>query len=285
MIRASGGQTVGEHFEALIEIFEIHLSKESTCQSGKSAGKAKESEDETISRFSTKLFFMALFESVVSTSSFPKHYIHPFAERFLQVAIIPNLVWQVGGMASALRKVSAAVLFSILEGDCTTDLIIFKVTPQLLPLLKSSLTDDDTSLREIAISSMEILFDKLPGVLGEEAIHQLYPDLIKCLDDSAESVRYAACDTLKTFLKCAPAKHYEGTAISYIVEYLFINLDDHDHSFKEKVYGVLVVALDIDSNEVIKGAESSLLSHCSRYYCERLLKRATEKKMLQKVIY
>lgn len=279
LIRASEGKTIGEHFDEIIEIFVTHLSKDNSHK-----GKIHESKDEAISRFSTKLFFMALFESIVSSSSFPRHYIHPFVENFLQVAIIPNLVWQVGGMASALRKVSAAVLFTILEGDCTTDLVIFKITPQLLPILKSSLTDDDTSLREMAISSMAIVLDKLPGALGEEAVHKLYPELIKCLDDNFESVRYAACDTLKNFLKCAPAKHFQGTAISYMVEYLFIHLDDPDPCFKEKIYEVLVGALDIDSNEVIKGAESSLLSHCSRYYCDRLLICASERKKLQKLI-
>lgn len=276
LIRMSGGQTVGEHFDLLLPILERFLTKDSADNN--------QTKEQVAAAFSTKIFFMALVESIVSNKSFPKHSIHLFAERLLLVTVIPNLVWQVGGMASALRKVSAAVLFAILQGDCTTDLIMYKISPQLLPILKSSLSDDDTSLRELVISCMVTVFEKIPGALGEEAIHQLYPDLMKCLDDSSENVRYIACDALKPFLKCAPVSHYHGTAINYMVEYLFIHLDDPDPCFKEKIYHVLVVALDIDSNEVIKGAEKSLLSHSNRYYCDLILKCASEKIRLQKVM-
>ncbi len=273
LIRTSSSQSIGKNFDSIIPIFERSLGNDViTSHHGIKLSKEREA-----ITFSTKIFFMALVESIVSRPSFPKHVIEPFTERLLYAVVVPNLVWQVGGMASALRKVSAAVLFSILQSDYSSDMTLFKLSPQILPMLKCNLSDDDASLRELAISSMGIMFDKMPQEgLSEEEIHQLYPALTKCLDDSSQSVRYLSCDTLKSFLQCAPASNYNGTAISYIVDYLFIHLDDPDESFKEKVYHVLLAALNVDVDLVVKGAKSSLLSHTNRHYCDLLLKQPSK---------
>ena len=53
-------------------------------------------------------------------------------------------------------------------------------------------------------SPFKKLFKILYGALGEEAVYQFYPDLVKCLDDSSDSIRFATCNTLKQFLRAAP---------------------------------------------------------------------------------
>lgn len=273
LIRTSSSQSIGKNFDSIIPIFERSLGNDAiTSHHG-----IKHSKEREAIIFSTKIFFMALVESIISRPSFPKHVIEAFTERLLYAVVVPNLVWQVGGMASALRKVSAAVLFSILQSGHSSDMTLFKLSPQILPMLKCNLSDDNTSLRELAISSMGIMFDKMPQEgLTEEAIHQLYPALIKCLDDSSQSVRYLSCDALESFLQCASASNHHGTAISYIVDNLFIHLDDPDESFKEKVYHVLLAALNVDVDLVVKDAKSSLLSHTNRHYCDLLLKQSSE---------
>lgn len=63
------------------------------------------------------------------------------------------------------------------------------------PHVKSPLT---TSVRPV----------RSRGSFGDQAIHELYPKLLKRLDDSSDSVRATVCATLETFLVCAPAQHY-----------------------------------------------------------------------------
>jgi hypothetical protein len=48
----------------------------------------------------------------------------------------------------------------------------------------------------------------LRGAFGEQAVHELYPKLLKRLDDSSDQVRLAACATIEMFLQCAPPKAY-----------------------------------------------------------------------------
>ena len=46
------------------------------------------------------------------------------------------------------------------------------------------------------------------GSFGEQAVHELYPKLLKRLDDSSDGVRIVVCGTLESFLQCAAKQHY-----------------------------------------------------------------------------
>ncbi len=275
LVRTSHGSTLAANLDTLLPLFESHLAQKSLRGHNDEHGHDK---DQVVGQFSTKIYFMALVESIVSKPSLPRHDFFPFVERILDTVVVPNLVWQVGGMASALRKVSAAVLFSILRGNCITDEIIFRVAPRLFSIVKANLSDDDSSLRELSISSMKLLLERLPNRLGEEALHDLYPELMKCLDDSFDSVRLETCDALKHFFKCSSRSNYDTAILSYICEQLFVHLDDPNPALKEKVFEVLVVLLDIDKKHVIKGAKSSLSSHSCRHHCDLLLEFASEER-------
>jgi hypothetical protein len=63
------------------------------------------------------------------------------------------------------------------------------VAPALLPVLKTDLDDFDASTRELCCLSLGLMFEALPGALSEQPVHELYPSLLKRLDDSADPVR------------------------------------------------------------------------------------------------
>lgn len=278
LLRHTSGSDIGKHFDVVSHILEHHLEIETASESSQPT--TCES-----SGYETKLFIMALMESIVSNPTFPKDCLHRFTEKLIGSAIIPNLAWQVGGMASALRKLSAAVLFSILScvGDTTSARGLRLLAPSLLPVLKSNLTDDDASTRELVAASLEKLFKILPAALGEETVHQLYPDLMKCLDDSTDSVRYATCNTLKHFLKAAPRENFGDTAIEFIVEKLFVHMDDPEPNFQEMVFDVLVIASDVDSSVVLKNIETALMSHKNQRLCNLLREHIGNKMTSQKI--
>ena len=76
---------------------------------------------------------------------------------------------------------------------------------------------------------------------------------MKRLDDSNDTVRKAACETLLTFLKAAPKEHIQGPIINYILDCLFVHLDDSEpdiqvgSTYAESVF-VLVSAQRIRLN-------------------------------------
>jgi len=274
LLRTCHGETIGHKMGKIGPILESHLSGEAI--SSLTTAPSSESKEDVQLIFQTKLFIMALVQSIVSNPDLPKKYVQPFAEALLTNAVIPNLVWQVGSHASALRKLSAAVLLSILQGGTST-LTICKLCPELLPILKSTLGDDDGIIRELVSVSLSKIFEALPAVLGEQAIDKLYPELMRGLDDGNENVRFASCDALRNFLRCAPAANYRGTAIEYMVENLFVHLDDPNPGLQEKVYAALVAAVSVDPAVVAKNAEASIFSHRHSKYCKKLLNLACDK--------
>ena len=262
LIRESRCDTVGIYFGQVGPTFVEFLQESSTTEQ---------------SNYKWKLFMMALLESIVSNDKFDMMYVESFADTLIESIIVPNLVWKVGAHASMLRKISIAVLFSIVNGNELTIRTLNRAVPLMIPVLKTNLNDDDQSIRQLAIASLGKIFERIPNTLGNEAVHKLYPDIIKCMDDSSEHVRRNACFALMMFLNSAPPSHFLGTAIEYIVENLFIHMDDPDPAYQKQVYEVVQVAFDIDPTCVIKNAESSIMSHKTRKYCDLILMYASEK--------
>jgi hypothetical protein len=212
-------------------------------------------------KFQTKLLFMALLESIISDESSTNAQLHPFVQKMIQNALIPNLIWQPGGaMASATRKLAIGALFSLLQGDAISNFLMCKIASLIIPVLKTCLGDDDPSTRELAALSLAKIFQSVGGLFHKDDVTHLYDELLQCLDDDNKSVRIASCDALNHLLRSSPRTYYEGSTIDAMVEGLLVHLDDPDSEVHEGVMKVLLVATTIDSNVVLNAASKALAS-------------------------
>lgn len=50
-----------------------------------------------------------------------------------------------------------------------------------------------------------MMFRMMPGALGEEPVRLIYPELLKRLDDSNDTVRMAVCGTIAAFFRVSEA--------------------------------------------------------------------------------
>ncbi|KAJ0393977.1 hypothetical protein P43SY_009809 [Pythium insidiosum] len=148
---------------------------------------------------------------------------------------------------------------------------LFEAAPQMLPVLKSCLDDSDSKTRQLVCLALQYLFVALPGCLGEEPVHQLYAEILKRLDDSNDTVRRAACQTFKTFLRAAPKSHFKGTIIDYTLDCLFVHLDDSDPTIQEAVADVIVQTVDIDAPLLAKKAQENRSRHHNPTFCDQIL--------------
>ena len=57
---------------------------------------------------------------------------------------------------------------------------------------------------------LQVLFNRLKNYFSEQAVHEIYPKLLKRLDDSSDQVRVAMCQTLQAFFQCSPKSHFKG---------------------------------------------------------------------------
>jgi hypothetical protein len=216
LLRHSRGSTLGYNFDFVFRILERQMVLERSEIVG------QEWTDDA--KYSMKIWAMALFETVISKSGFPTDLLHPYTTKLLDSIVLPNLIWKPGKMASALRKLSVATLFSLLRtGGLMTDISLDAV-PHILLTLKQNILDDDGTTRELVCLSLGVVFDLLPEPLGANEVNTMYPDLIKCLDNDKHNVRFAAMNAIKAFLKAAQPLTFQGAPIECIVDALLVHM-------------------------------------------------------------
>jgi dynein assembly factor 5 len=194
------------------------------------------------------------------------------AEKIFSQALTPNLVWRVGRVEATVRKVALAACYAMLKAGAVRVDTLYKVAPELVPLITSHLDDHDTSPRHIGCLCLTVVFERLKGAFGDQAIHEMYPKLLKRLDDSSDAVRLAICGTLQSFLLSAPKSCFSGTTLDYTLDQLFIHLDDPDPTIQDAVLQVIVKAGKfIDKDIVFKKANNNKSTHRSPAMCEKVI--------------
>ncbi|CCI41676.1 unnamed protein product [Albugo candida] len=245
-----GGNFVANNIEELIPVILLHL---------KSATEP-----------SLRLAFLALLQTLLESEDSNKAFIG-YSRTIISDGITPNIIWRGGREAATIRKVAMACLYTLFRHQLAEQSCLFETAPEIFPILKSLLDDFDANTRHLVCLTFEYLFAALPGRLGEEPVHQLYSDLLKRLDDSSDIVRKAACKTFIAFFQASPPEYFAGTIIDYILNNLFIHLDDPDENIQSAIFQVLQHATRINAALVMEKAKENQSRHRSPHYCNQLI--------------
>jgi dynein assembly factor 5 len=193
------------------------------------------------------------------------------SEKVIKEVLLPNLIWRVGKVEATIRKVALATAYALLRAGGVTYETLFRVAPELVPLLVGNLDDQELTPRLITCLCLTVIFERLRGAFGEQSVREIYPKLLARLDDSADTVRIAICGTMTMFLQSAPPACYSGTTIDYTLDQLFIHLDDPDPAVQNAVFAVIVTAAELDKAVVLKKANANRANHRSPLLCDRLV--------------
>jgi len=184
--------------------------------------------------------------------------------------LTPNLVWQVGAVASTVRKVCMACLHTIVKGGLLPPDAAAAVWPQLFPRLNSILSDDDETTRHIAVLVLAALLKALPKHLDDEGVRVLYPELLKRLDDSSDKVRICACAALEAMpAACAPGA-MRGGPTEYTLDALLIHMDDTDEGMQRAAAAAAAAYAQLDGQYAAKAVAAARLRHRSPDLCDAL---------------
>lgn len=87
---------------------------------------------------------------------------------------------------------------------------------------------------------MTRLFDLMGGELGQDRLHNMYPDLLKRLDDSSDEVRITVSKTFLAYFDCFE-NGYDVTLyrahLEAIYKGLLVHLDDPEQKIQEAILG------------------------------------------------
>jgi hypothetical protein len=153
--------------------------------------------------------------------------------------------------------VTLAVCYALLKCGGTLPQYLFEVAGELVPLLCSHLDDNDLSSRHMACLCINMILERLKGAFSDQAVSELYPKLLKRLDDSHDLIRIAICSTLQSFFQCAPKCNYSSTLLDYSLDQLFVHLDDSDRLIQEAAYSVIISISEINKDLALKKAEKN----------------------------
>ena len=221
-----------------------------------------------------RLSLLALLEGLLRSGSADwkcGQFIGTAGENIIRKAVLPNLVWRVGRVDATIRKVALAVCYGLLKSGGALPQSLFDVAGELLPLLCSNLDDHEVSPRMMACMCVTVILERLRGAFAAQSLSEMYPLLLKRLDDSSDQVRLAICTTLESFFQCAPKENYNSTLLDYSLDQLFVHLDDRDADIQQGAFNVIKIISEHCNRElVMRKAESARHTHRDEKIINRL---------------
>jgi len=125
----------------------------------------------------------------------------------------------------------------------------------------------------IACLVLACLLNDMQAEITAEQLREVYPEMLKRLDDSNDKIRTVVCEALSVFFKCLPPK-WSRSLYEYILRTLFVHLDDPNPEIQQGIYGVLEAAVHQDYAAFIGEAKAAAAKSAHPRMCEELLRLA-----------
>ncbi|XP_052375470.1 dynein axonemal assembly factor 5 [Oncorhynchus keta] len=193
---------------------------------------------------------------------------------FLLELLLPNLVWKAGRTAAAIRTSALCCLLALLQGGAIPPSQLLAVEERLSPQVLSALEEDSQLSRLLACRSLSTLLKLIGPSLHPDALNNIYPEVLKRLDDSSEEVRGVALRALGLWL-ASLGKDYNSQLYSQHLEVLFqqllLHLDDPDSRVQDTVLEVLKTGSGVHPALLKQEVEAVRDKQRTPVYCDQLL--------------
>jgi len=192
------------------------------------------------------------------------------APAFMCDVLIPNCTWRAGQSNNKIRKGGMVCMHSMLARRLIPASALNAAFSDLLPILKSALDDAfSPDNRMIACLILSCTLSELQAEISGEQLREVYPELLKRLDDSNDKIRVAVCEALAMFFKCLPPK-WSRSLFEYILRTLFVHLDDPNIEIQQGIYAVLESAVHQDYTTFMNEAQAATAKSSHPRQCEEL---------------
>mmetsp|Transcript_103269 Transcript_103269/g.301251 ORF Transcript_103269/g.301251 Transcript_103269/m.301251 type:complete len:932 (+) Transcript_103269:71-2866(+) len=196
------------------------------------------------------------------------------APALLRTVLVPNCSWRPGQSNNKIRKAGMVCIHALLQRHYLAAAELNEAFSELLPILKSCLDDSwSPDNRLLACLVLSCTLGDMQAEITGEQLREVYPELLKRLDDSNDSIRAAVCGALETFFKCLPPQ-WSRSLLEYILRTLFVHLDDPNPEIQQGVYAVLQAAVHQDHETFLLEAQAAGAKSSHPRLCEELARLA-----------
>lgn len=197
-----------------------------------------------------------------------------YSTELLQGVLIPNCTWRPGNSNNKIRKGGMVCIHAMLRRHLVPAAVLNASFADLLPILKSCLDDSwSPDNRLIACLVLSCTLSDLQAEISCDQLREVYPELLKRLDDSNDKIRAAVCEALEVFFKCLPA-NWSRALYEYILRTLFVHLDDPNPEIQQGIYAVLQAAVHQDYATFLQEAQAAAGKSSHPRLCEELARLA-----------
>jgi len=196
------------------------------------------------------------------------------APALLGDVLIPNCTWRAGNSNNKIRKGGMVCIHQMFQQRLLKPSAVNEAFPDLLPILKSCLDDSfSPDNRSIACHVIGATLVELQAEISSDQLREVYPELLKRLDDSQDAIRATVCEALSMFFKCLPP-NWSRTLYEYILRTLFVHLDDPSPEIQQGIYATLEEAVHQDYTTFINEAKAATAKSSHPRLCEELARLA-----------
>uniref|UniRef100_A0A7N8XPP7 Dynein axonemal assembly factor 5 n=1 Tax=Mastacembelus armatus TaxID=205130 RepID=A0A7N8XPP7_9TELE len=194
---------------------------------------------------------------------------HDESEKFLSDILLPNLVWQAGRTAAAVRTAALSCLLALLHRRT--------ITPEqekLRPRVLSALEEDSQMGRLLACRSLSTILRLIGTSLHPEVLNKIYPELLKRLDDSSGEVRGVALQAMGLWLSSLTKNYNADLCASHLqllFQQLLLHLDDPDSLVQDQVLEILKRGSSVHPALLKHEVEAVRDKQRTPVYCDQLL--------------
>lgn len=208
-------------------------------------------------------------QSVDSEKAFSSYSVH-----VVQKLIIPNCVWQAGRTAAAVRSAAISCLWALLQSNLLSSRDAGLVMKDLLTQLTTCLEDHNQTTRLVSCKALQRLLLSCKDSFTADMLHQVYPELLKRMDDSSDEIRIVVTRTFLAYFKAFPSG-YDSDLYKLHLQAMFkgllVHLDDPLASIQEAVLNVLKEAAHVQPLLLKEQLDIVRHKHRVARYCEELL--------------
>nr|DBA19487.1 TPA: hypothetical protein GDO54_015320 [Pyxicephalus adspersus] len=200
---------------------------------------------------------------------------HLQSETIIKEILVPNLKWQAGRTAAAIRTIAVSCLWVLFQSEVLSSQEILQVQDIVMPTMLTTLEEDSKISRLMSCRIIRALLDASEHHLDPDTLNKIYLDLLKRLDDASDEVRITAAKTLDVWFKCIDDR-YDRTTYKAHLEFLYrgllVHLDDPDTNLQTTVLDVLKEASTVYPSLLVQEIEAVKHKHRTAAYCDQLLR-------------
>jgi dynein assembly factor 5 len=114
------------------------------------------------------------------------------------------------------------------------------VVEDLITQLKTSMDSDNKNTRLVSCRVMTRLFELMGNSLDQNNLHNMYPELLKRLDDSSDDIRIVVTKTFLAYLECFGDDYQVDMYrlhLEAIYKGLLVHLDDPEPKIQNAILG------------------------------------------------